>query len=62
MTIEGLPTYFTSKIQSTVSLLPTEAEHIALRTITQKMLFQGQNLEKLFRREHTRLSIIYKEN
>ena len=41
VTMGGSPTYFTSKIQTTVSLSSTEAEYIALRMITQEVMFHN---------------------
>ena len=62
VTMGGSPTYFTSKMQATVSLSSTEAEYIALGTVTQEVLFQTQILDELFRKEHKKPSIIYKDN
>ena len=42
MTMGGSETYFTSKMQSNISLSSAEAEYIALGTITQQVLFQAQ--------------------
>ena len=58
----GSPTYFTSKMQATVSLSSTEAEYIALGTVTQEVLFQAQILDEIFEEEHKRPSIIYEDN
>ena len=44
VTLGGSPTYFTSKIQVTVSLSSSEAEYIALGSIAHEVLFQSQIL------------------
>ena len=62
MTIGGSPTYFTSKIQTIVSLSSMEAKCIALGMITQGFMFQAQILDELFREKHKRPNIIYKNN
>ena len=61
VTMGGSPTYFTSKMQATVSFSSMEAEYIALGPATQEALFQAQILDKLFRTEHKKSSIIYKD-
>ena len=62
VTVGGSPTYYTSKMQARVSLSSTEAEYVALGTVTQEVLFQAQILDELFGEEHKRSSIIYKDN
>ena len=62
VTMGGSTIYFTSKIQATVRLSSTEAEYIALGTVTQEVLFQAQILDELFRKEHKKPSIIYEDN
>ena len=62
VTLGGSPLYFTSKMQATVSLSPTEAEYIALGIVTQEVLFQAQILDEIFGEEHQRPSIIYEDN
>ena len=57
VTVGGLPTYFTSKMQAIVSISSTEAEYIDLGTVTQEVLFQAKILEELFGEEHKRPSI-----
>ena len=58
----GSPTYFTSKMQATVTLSSIEAEYMALGTVTQEVLFQAQILDELFGEEHKRPSTIYEDN
>ena len=47
-TMGGSPTYFTLKMQKTVSLSSTEAKYISFGAITQEVMFQAQKnyLEK----------------
>ena len=62
VTLGGSPTYFMSKMQSIVSLSSTEAEYIALGTITQEVLFQRQILNELLDDKDEKTSIIYEDN
>ena len=56
------PTYFTSKMQATVSLSSTKAEYNTLRTVTQEVLYQAQKFDELFGKEHKKPSIVYEDN
>ena len=58
----GSPTYFTSKMQTTISLSSTEADYIALGMIPQEDMFQAKILDELFGVKHKTLSIIYEDN
>ena len=62
MTVGGSPTYFTSKMQATVSLSSTEADYMALGTVAQEVLFQAQILDDPFGEEHKKPSIICGDN
>ena len=62
VTMGGSPTYFTSKMQTTISLSSMEAKYIALGMITQEVMFQAQILDKLFGEKRKRPIIIYEDN
>ena len=62
VTVKESHTHFTLKMQAKVCLLSTEAEYMALGTVTQEVLFQAQILDELFGEEHKRSSIIYEDN
>ena len=62
VTLGGSPTYFTSKMQATVSLSSTEAEYIALGSIAQEVLFQRQILNELLGGKYNKISIIHEDN
>ena len=62
LTMGGSPTYFTSKMQTAVSLSSIEVEYITLGMIAQKVMFQAQILDELFGEKQKRPSIIYVDN
>ena len=56
------PTYFTSKTQKKFSLPSMEAGYNSLGIITHEVMFEAQILDKLFRKEYEKPSLIYEKN
>ena len=57
VTLGGSLTYFTSKMQTTVSLSSTKAEYIVLGSIAQEVLFQRKILNKLLGGKYNKMWI-----